>query len=245
VTDTEKPKPKRQRLPKSRKRSPAKVINRAKDGSTLHVDGTVTEAASAAKPKPAKWQSGGPSPNPGGKRKAPRLVPFDPTPQVEPEPDTDQVQPEAAQPENLGSIPGRNANWTFAKGFSANPAGKPKGARHRATRLAEALIDDNGELLVRQALSMAMAGDPTAMRLCLERLISPRRERPVEFALPTIRSAADVVEATNAIAAAVAAGELSTSEAANMSVLVSNVGKSIELVDIERRLAAVESFQTK
>jgi high-affinity K+ transport system ATPase subunit B len=66
----------------------------------------------------------------------------------------------------------------------------------------------------------------------------------VEFALPAIRSAADVVEATNAIAAAVADGELSTSEAANMSVLVSNVGKAVELVDIERRLAAVESFQT-
>jgi hypothetical protein len=160
------------------------------------------------------------------------------------EPSADDMQPEGAQPENLGSIPGRNADGTFAKGFSGNPAGKPKGARHRATRLAEALIDDHGELLVRQALSMAMAGDPTAMRLCLERLISPRRERPAEFALPIIRRAADVVEATNAIAAAVAAGELSTSEAANMGALVANVGKAVELVDIEKRLAALESFQT-
>ena len=38
------------------------------------------------------------------------------------------MQSEAAQPENAG----RNPDGTFAKGSSANPAGKPKGARHKA-----------------------------------------------------------------------------------------------------------------
>ena len=64
---------------------------------------------------------------------------------------------------------------TFAKGNSANPAGKPKGARHSATRLAEALIDGRAKELVDKAVDMALAGDPTAMRLVLDRLCPPRR----------------------------------------------------------------------
>ena len=57
------------------------------------------------------------NPNPGGKRKhgAARAAP--------------PVRP-AAQPENTG----RNPDGTFAKGDSANPAGKPKGAIRRAFR---------------------------------------------------------------------------------------------------------------
>jgi hypothetical protein len=44
---------------------------------------------------------------------------------------------------------------------------------------------------------MAMGGEPTAMRMCLDRLIAPRKERPLSFALPQIKTAADLVSATN------------------------------------------------
>lgn len=168
-------------------------------------------------PKRAKWQKGGPSPNPGGKRKHP--------------PPADATKPK---------IEGRNKDGTFAKGFAPNPAGKPKGTRHHATRIAEALIDGQGELPVQKAIEMAMRGEPTAMRLCLDRLIAPRKERPVSFALPRIETAADIVSATNAIAAAVASGELTPGEAANLSSLVAHVGKAIELTELEARLALVE-----
>jgi hypothetical protein len=71
-------------------------------------------------------------------------------------------------------------------------------------------------------------------------LIAPRKERPVSFALPQIKTAADVVSATAAIAASVASAELTTGEAANLSSLVANVGKAIELGELEARLALVE-----
>ena len=53
------------------------------------------------------------------------------------------------------------------------------------------------------------------MRMCLDRLIPPRKERPGSFALPQIKTVADLVSATNAIAASVASGELTTGEASN------------------------------
>jgi hypothetical protein len=36
---------------------------------------------------------------------------------------------------------------------------------------------------------MALAGDPTAMRLCMERVLPPCRERTVKFSLPPIEGA--------------------------------------------------------
>ena len=55
------------------------------------------------------------------------------------------------------------------------------GARHKATVAAEALLDGEAEALTRKAVEMALAGDGTALRLCLDRIIPPRRERPVRF----------------------------------------------------------------
>ena len=63
-------------------------------------------------------------------------------------------------------------------------AGKPKGARHRSTLAAEALLDGEGEQLMRKAVDLALGGDTIALRLCLDRIIPPRRERLVRFKLP-------------------------------------------------------------
>ena len=62
----------------------------------------------------------------------------------------------------------------------------PKGTRHRATMLAEKLMEDDAENIVRAVVNAAKAGDPTAMRLCIERL-TPVPQR----AAGNVRSAAN------------------------------------------------------
>jgi hypothetical protein len=47
-----------------------------------------------------------------------------------------------------------------------------------------------------QGREMALAGDTVALRLCLNRIASPRRDRYVTFNLPPIRTAADAVKAS-------------------------------------------------
>ena len=98
----------------------------------------------------------------------------------------------------------------FAKGQSGNPAGRRRGCRNKATRAAEAYLDGEAETLARKAVELALGGNPLALRLCLERTIAPRRERPEPVALPPLRSTADLAPAVGAVAAAVARGLITT-----------------------------------
>src|ERR1700737_5297535 len=94
----------------------------------------------------------------------------------------------------------------FAKGRSGHPAGRPAGARNRKTLAAAVLLEGEAEALTRRAVDLALAGDPTAMRLCIDRILPPCRERTVKFALPPIESAADIAPAMKAVTSALAAG---------------------------------------
>jgi Family of unknown function (DUF5681) len=76
----------------------------------------------------------------------------------------------------------RGPGRPFRPGQSGNPSGKRKGARHRATILAEQLLDGEAEGLIRQVIQKAKQGDMIALKLCLDRILPPRRDRAVCFA---------------------------------------------------------------
>ncbi|HET6518770.1 MAG TPA: hypothetical protein VFG47_03005 [Geminicoccaceae bacterium] len=88
---------------------------------------------------------------------------------------------------------------------------------------------------------MALSGDTTALRLCLERLLPPCRERPVRFALPAITTAADAAGAVAALARAVAAGELTPGEAAELGRQLAAFANAREAAELERRLSDLEA----
>ncbi len=135
-----------------------------------------------------------------------------------------------------GRNTGRDASGRFARG---NP-GKPKGTRHRATRAALALLDGEAETLTRQAVTMALGGDTTALRLCLERIAPPRKDMPVEFDLPRMQSAADAAIGAGAVLDAVAAGDLTPTEGAHLMGLVETYRRTLETAELETRVTALE-----
>lgn len=128
----------------------------------------------------------------------------------------------------------------FTRGQSGNPAGKPRGARHKTTLAAEALFDGEVEQLTRKAIELALGGDVAALRICLDRILPPRRERPVLFELPPLQSATDAPGAMAAIVAGVAAAEITLGEAAELAKLVETYIKAIEANVFDQRLHALE-----
>ena len=129
----------------------------------------------------------------------------------------------------------------WQKGVSGNPAGRARGSRHKVTLAVEALLDGQAEKLTKKAIERALKGDDVALRLCLERICPPRRDRPIKFALPKIEGACDISKAAIALLQSVAEGNATPEEGATVMRLIEGTGKAIELADIESRLAVIES----
>ena len=136
-----------------------------------------------------------------------------------------------------GTSSERTKDGRFASG---NP-GKPKGARHKTTTAVEALLDGEAEGLTRKAVELAMAGDTTALKICLDRIAPARRDSPVQFDMPEMKSAADAAAAVGAILDNVASGHLSPDEARSIAPLVETFRKTLETEELERRITALEA----
>ena len=135
---------------------------------------------------------------------------------------------------NGGDTAGRTPAGTFTRG---NP-GRPKGARNRATVAAEALLDHEAEALTRRAIELALEGDSVALRLCLDRILPPKRpgDRPVEV----IDLPANPGEAMSALVVAAASGRLLLADAERLAGLVKAQAELSALADLETRLARLE-----
>jgi hypothetical protein len=127
----------------------------------------------------------------------------------------------------------------FRPGQSGNPGGRPKGARNRSTVAAEALLVGEAEALTRKAIELAKAGDTTALRLCLERVVPPRKDRPISLELPVINSADDANRAMRVVLAAVGEGRITLSEATNLAALIEVSRSSIPLEPPPSKLGPV------
>ena len=141
-----------------------------------------------------------------------------------------------------------NATKTRGRPFeqgNKHGKGRPAGSRNKATLVLEALLDGEGEDVVRTMVTEAKGGNMTAAKALLDRLVPPRKDRPVPFALPPITCMTDVTDALTDILDGMATGELTPSDAqALMNLLVGYV-KIFEAHEFEQRLLALEESVAK
>ena len=123
---------------------------------------------------------------------------------------------------------------------SGNP-GRPKGSCNRATLAAEALLDGEAEALTRKCVEVALEGDTTALRLCLERIAPPRKERTITFDLPEVVDVADVPTALASLISAITTGLLTPGEGRSISDLLGQFRQAIEIAELEQRIVALEA----
>ena len=136
---------------------------------------------------------------------------------------------------------GNNASTTRGRPFQPGNPGRPKGAKHKTTILAEKLMADDVEGVVKAVIDAARTGDMAAARIILDRLVPVRKGRPVEIELPPVKTAADVLAAMAAVLDHVAEGEITPDEGATVAGILEVKRRTLETVDLERRLAALET----
>jgi hypothetical protein len=83
--------------------------------------------------------------------------------------------------------------------------------KNRTTVLAAALLAGEAQPLVRKAVEIALAGNVPMLRFLLDRLLP--RDRLIKLDLPRLEFADDAVTALGQVFAALAAGEITVSEA--------------------------------
>ena len=140
-------------------------------------------------------------------------------------------------PANTG---GKQTGGKFRRGTSGNPAGKPLGTRHKVTMAVEALLEGQHAALTQKAIDLALSGDGTALRLCLDRIAPARKDSPIAFALPPIITAGDTVTASASLLSAVAEGEVTPDEAGRVMALLTAHRGLVETDDLEQRISALE-----
>ena len=101
----------------------------------------------------------------------------------------------------------------FKKGQSGNPAGRPKGSLNQTTLACQELLKGEAENITRKAIEKALSGDITSLRLCIERILPPRKDNLLSVNLPVVDNQRDMKQFIMAVLESVKNGNITISEA--------------------------------
>jgi hypothetical protein len=89
-------------------------------------------------------------------------------------------------------------------------------------------------------VELALDGDSTALRLCMERLAPPPKDRPIDFPFPPATTAREINLTLAKVAQAVGGGTLTPGEGNSLAALLEVHRRSIESADLEDRIDRLE-----
>lgn len=121
--------------------------------------------------------------------------------------------------------------------------GRPPGSRNKVAGVLQDTLEEHAEILIKKCVHMALQGNTTAMRLCMEQLTPTRRQRVVRFKMPSIRTMAGVDAASEAVVKGVARGQITPGEGEAFTGMLEGRRKIIETEQFEARLKALEEAQ--
>jgi hypothetical protein len=123
----------------------------------------------------------------------------------------------------------------FQKGKSGNPSGKPKGAKDKRTEL-RSLFEPHRKALIKTVVEKALAGDTTALRICIDRLVAPVRGNPVNIG----NFSGTLSERGERVMEAIAQGSISAEDAVSLMSVIQMQTRIVESDELEKRLSALE-----
>ena len=137
------------------------------------------------------------------------------------------------------NAPRENGGVKRGRPFAKRNARRPRGSKNRRTVLAQALLAGEETELVRKAIELAKAGDVPLLKLLLDRLLP--KERLIKIDIPRFDFSDEAIDGMAAISRAIAEGQITPSEGAALSHMISGYSRAIEVWDLSRRIEAIEA----
>ena len=127
---------------------------------------------------------------------------------------------------------------TFKKGESGNPSGRPKGIKDK--RILRQLLDPHAEDLVNKAVELALNGDTSMLRTCLERLVPAYKAESATVTVPALTTAENITEQGQIILKAIASGDIAVDDALAVLNAINQQARLEEFGELKERLEAIE-----
>jgi len=126
----------------------------------------------------------------------------------------------------------------FQPGESGNPDGRPVGSKDKRTQYRE-LFEPHADALIQKVINLALDGDTTCLKMCIDRIVSPFRSKNATVILDDIEGT--LTEKGEKIINAMGKGELSPSDASSMLSALAAQARIIEIIDLEERISKLEA----
>lgn len=134
----------------------------------------------------------------------------------------------------------RNPAGQFVSGYApkTKSPGAPRGPR--ASDQIRTLIEPHREALIARAVELALAGDPQALKLCLERLAPIPRQEAEKIIIPDLASAPTFSAKCEAVVGAIAGGHIAPEDGERILRMLDTYRRAHAVDNLERRVAQLE-----
>ena len=129
--------------------------------------------------------------------------------------------------------------WQFKKGQSGNPKGKPKGTRNKATIAAKDLFEQNSEAITQKIIDLALIGDMTALKLCLDRICPPIKAQAQNIKIESLENH-NLTDTATRILNEVTQGNIAPDIGSQLIGSLAVIARTEEIEHMKERVEALE-----
>jgi hypothetical protein len=123
--------------------------------------------------------------------------------------------------------------------------GRPPGSRNKIGSVVQEALESHAETLMKKCVMLALQGNLTAMKLCIERLVPAPRQRVIKFKLPAIKTITDLTVASEAVVRGATRGQLTPSEGQSFTAMLDDRRRMMESKELDSRVRALEECRNE
>jgi hypothetical protein len=123
--------------------------------------------------------------------------------------------------------------------------GRPKGSPNKITKKMQAMLCNYSEPLLGKCIAMALKGDRSALKMCVERLFPARRDGLVQMPRLAVQTAADIEASSERVLQAISRSQITPTEGETISRILEERRRVIETVALEARIQELEETMTE